>query len=408
MIGPADLRPLVGNDLIDLGASASCPSCGALGLLAFFAAREIPTQSCVLLPDGPTATAYPTGDLVLALCPRCGFITNICFDPAKVDYGQPTEESQAFSPLFTGFARQLAGDLVERYGLKGGKVLEVGSGKGDFLMLMAEMGIGRGIGIDPGFGRPPVGGAGHGSVELIRAFYGEEHTALTGDLVITRHTMEHIAPVGDFFRLLRRSVEGTDGAAIFTEVPDTGRVLRELAFWDVYYEHCSYYTPGSLGRALREAGFTVTDIGFGFGAQYLLAHAVVVGSADPLPIEEPPDEVGEMVLEFATGAARHVEGWRQRIAGLAGGGKRVALWGGGSKAVAFLTTIGLGDEVAAVVDINPYKQGMFLPGTGHEVLAPEALIEIKPDLVVVMNEIYRAEITEQLRVMGLDPEVVSV
>jgi hypothetical protein len=408
VIGPSDLRPLVGDDLIDFGASATCPSCGATGLLAFFSARGIPSQSCVLLPDRSTALAYPTGDLVLGLCPRCGFITNIRFDPEKVDYGQPTEESQAFSPLFTEFARQLADDLVERYGLEGRTVLEVGSGKGDFLMLMAEFGIGRGIGIDPGFGRPPVGDAGHGSVELIRAFYGEVHTGLTGDLVITRHTMEHIAPVGDFFRLLRRSVEATDGATMFTEVPDTGRVLRELAFWDIYYEHCSYYTPGSLGRALREAGFTVTDIGLGFGDQYLLAHSVVGEAADPLPIEESPDEVGEMVLEFAAGAARHVAGWRQRLEGLAEGGKQVALWGGGSKAVAFLTTIGLDDEVAAVVDINPYKQGMFLPGTGHEVLAPETLTEIRPDLVVVMNQIYRAEITKQLTELGIAPEVVPV
>jgi hypothetical protein len=408
VIGRSDLRPLVGDDLIDLGASASCPSCGATGLLAFFAARGIPTQSCVLLPDRSAAVAYPTGDLVLGLCSRCGFITNVCFDPEEVDYGQPTEESQAFSPLFTEFARQLAHDLVERYGLEGRSVLEVGSGKGDFLMLLAELGIGRGIGIDPGFGRPPVGEVGDGSVVLIRAFYGEEHTGLTGDLVITRHTMEHIAPVGDFFRLLRRSVEATEGAVMFTEVPDTGRVLRELAFWDIYYEHCSYYTPGSLGRALREAGFTVTDLGLGFGDQYLLAHAIVGGSADPLPIEESPDEVGDMVLEFATGATQHIEGWRERLEGAAEGGKRVAIWGGGSKAVAFLTTIGVGDEVAAVVDINPYKQGMFLPGTGHEVLAPEMLIEIKPDLVVVMNQIYQAEITKQLTEMALVPEVVSV
>ncbi|HEX2369486.1 MAG TPA: methyltransferase, partial [Acidimicrobiia bacterium] len=102
------------------------------------------------------------------------------------------------------------------------------------------------------------------------------------------------------------------------------------------------------------------------------------------------------------------EGWRERLEGAAEGGKRVAIWGGGSKAVAFLTTIGVGDEVAAVVDINPYKQGMFLPGTGHEVLAPEMLIEIKPDLVVVMNQIYEAEITKQLTEMALVPEVVSV
>ena len=115
-----------------------------------------------------------------------------------------------------------------------------------------------------------------------------------------------------------------------------------------------------------------------------------------------------MVLEFATGATRHIEGWRQRLETSAEGGERVAIWGGGSKAVAFLTTVGVGVVVAAVVDINPYKQGMFLPGTGHEVLAPEILIEIKPDLVVVMNQIYKDEIREQLRGMGVDPEVVSV
>ena len=44
-------------------------------------------------------------------------------------------------------------------------------------------------------------------------------------------------------------------------------------------------------------------------------------------------------------------------------GARVAIWGGGSKGVAFLTTNGLRDEVAQVVDINPHKQGKFLPVT---------------------------------------------
>ena len=127
-----------------------------------------------------------------------------------------------------------------------------------------------------------------------------------------------------------------------------------------------------------------------------------------MPIEESPDEVGEMVLEFATGATRHIEGWRKRLEGAAEGGKRVAIWGGGSKARRFPHHHRPRRQVAAVVDINPYKQGMFLPGTGHEVLAPEILIEIKPDLVVVMNQIYQAEITEQPHRMGLDPEVVSV
>ena len=54
-------------------------------------------------------------------------------------------------------------------------------------------------------------------------------------------------------------------------------------------------------------------------------------------------------------------------------GRSVVLWGGGSKAVSLLTTLGIGREVQAAVDINPYKQGKYMPGIGHRVIAPEAL-----------------------------------
>ena len=67
----------------------------------------------------------------------------------------------------------------------------------------------------------------------------------------------------------------------------------------------------------------------------------------------------------------------------------------------------MGDYVAAAVDINPHKHHCFMPGTGHEVIAPEALAELRPDLVVVMNEIYVEEIRAQLAGMGLHPELVA-
>ena len=54
-------------------------------------------------------------------------------------------------------------------------------------------------------------------------------------------------------------------------------------------------------------------------------------------------------------------------------GKRVAIWGGGSKGVSFCTTDGLGPMLSHVVDINPYKQGKYLPGAGLRVSAPEDL-----------------------------------
>ena len=58
------------------------------------------------------------------------------------------------------------------------------------------------------------------------------------------------------------------------------------------------------------------------------------------------------------------------------------------------------------VDVNPNKHGMFMPGTGHEIIAPERLPEIAPDWVIVLNPAYADEITADIRGMGLRPKVL--
>jgi len=89
-------------------------------------------------------------------------------------------------------------------------------------------------------------------------------------------------------------------------------------------------------------------------------------------------------------------------------GRGVVLWGGGSKAVSFLTTLGLDSEVEAAVDINPFKQGKFVPGSGHPIIAPEDLPGLDPGLVIVMNPIYVEEVSLQLASLGLSPQVTAV
>jgi hypothetical protein len=90
------------------------------------------------------------------------------------------------------------------------------------------------------------------------------------------------------------------------------------------------------------------------------------------------------------------------------GGKKVVLWGSGSKAVSYLTTLGVTDQLQYVVDINPHKHGKFLAGSGHEIVSPEFLVEYQPDAVIVMNPIYLEEIRSDMRRMGLEPETWAV
>ncbi|HVR78110.1 MAG TPA: class I SAM-dependent methyltransferase [Acidimicrobiia bacterium] len=390
---------------LEEAAAGMCGACGAIGLSAFYEVSSIPTQSCVLLDSQAEAREYPKGDLLLAFCSQCGFIQNVRFAPSLVDYSLPTEESQAFSPRFQAFAKELAADLLQRYDLTGRSVLEVGCGKGDFMDLLAAGGIGSGIGIDPGF--LPRREQDGGRVRFVRDHYDQRHVDWTADLVVTRHLLEHVPKPGEFIGWLAKSTRATSGAALFTEVPDVSRVLREGAFWDVYYEHCSYFTPGSLSRALRSAGLDVEGLRSGFDDQYILTDARPGSGNTPHPGEETVASTADLVAGFARSAMTARAQWRNRIEEVIADGVPVCLWGGGSKAVAFLTTLGLDLDVT-VVDINPHKQGKWLPGTAIRVQTPEDLRATPPGLVIPMNPVYREEIRSHLQRMGLQPAIEVV
>jgi hypothetical protein len=194
-------------------------------------------------------------------------------------------------------------------------------------------------------------------------------------------------------------------------VPDVGRILRETAFWDVFYEHVTYFTPGSLARAFRAAGLHPTNLELEFDDQYVLLTAVPDDqaiAADALALEEPVT----VTMAEADGFVRELgvmrDSWAGRLRERRAQGERCVIWGAGSKGVGFLSTLEFSDEVACAVDVNPAKHGMFMPGTGHEIVAPAQLREIRPSLVVVMNPVYVDEIRHDLGQLGVDAIVESV
>lgn len=389
----------------ELARSTVCAACERYTLTAFYDGGAVPAHSCVLLPDAGSAGGYPMGRMVLAVCHNCGFVQNVAFDVDLIDYGQDCEESQAFSPAFNQFANGLAKRLVDDLALRGKRVLEVGCGKGDFLALLAEHGDVVGVGIDPGYRE---GRQDHPGLSFIVDTFDERQTHLTGDLIATRHTLEHVPDVARFTRHLAASMARTPGASLFIEVPDAVRVLRDGAFWDVYHEHCSYFSLGSLGRMMRHAGVPPSALEPAFQDQYLLAWSKPGTDPAPLAVEEPVDEMVALCTRYAETVDGVIRHWRSTIADAARDGRRPVLWGGGSKAIAFIAALGIDDAIAGVVDINPHKQNKFLAGSGLEVVAPERLREIDPGLVVVMNPIYVEEIGRSIAALGLTPEIDAV
>ncbi|RDI74846.1 Methyltransferase domain [Gaiella occulta] len=396
-------------DEVATDPAATCPACGAQGLAIVHEHRGIPVHSCRLMDTREQAETFTRGDLRLGFCAVCGFITNTTYEPEKQSYFVSYEETQGFSPRFRAFMKELAQRWIDGHALAGKDVLEIGCGKAEFLLLMCELGVGHGVGIDPAIVLERIESPAADRVELIRDLYSEKYGHLSGDAVICRHTLEHIHPVADFMRIIRRSLEGRPGTAVLFELPDVRRVLDECAFWDIYYEHCTYFTPGSLARLFRATGFDVTALELDYDDQYILIEAVPgSGQGEPLPLEESPDEVAEAVAGFRRRFESVEERWRAEIGEVRARGGRVVVWGSGSKGVSFLTTLGIQDEIEFVVDINPHKHGKFMPGTGHEIVAPRFLSEYRPELVIAMNPIYLEEIQADLDAMGVSARLLAV
>ena len=384
-------------------ALAACPCCRSDALDVFHEQYSVPVHSCRLVETREEALSFPRGSLRLALCRECGFITNVAYEPSLQDYGLAYEETQGFSPTFQEFARALAVQWIERYDLRGKRILEIGCGKGEFLSLLCELGENNGVGIDPAFVETRLTSTAAERMSFIRDLYDERYEHIEADAIVCRHTIEHIAPVADFLALIRRTVRDRFETAVLFDLPDARRVFREPAFWDVYYEHCSYFTAGSLARLFRRSGFRVVALERAYDDQYLVIEAFPApdDGSRPLSLEESPQELAEDVASFRRSFAETTTRWRDLLGAARADGRRTAIWGAGSKGVSFLTTLAMGDEVAYAVDINPYKQGKFLAGTGHAVVGPAHMTEEPPELVVAMNSIYLREIRAELDARGL-------
>jgi len=389
---------------------SNCPSCGKNTMSIFYEVRGVPVNSVLLLPTRTEALGFPKGDIVLGFCGECGFISNLAFDPTEQEYSARYEATQGYSPTFTAFHKRLAQRLIDKYQLRNKTLIEIGCDKGDFLTMLCELGNNTGIGFDPAYVPDRIPSPARDRMTFIADFYGEKYSRYSADFVCCKMTLEHISTVAEFMKTVRRSIGNRAYTIVFFQIPEVRRVLREVAFWDVYYEHCSYFSKGSLARLFRRAGFDVIGLETEYDDQYLMIEARPGTGSGPLPLpeEDDLDALREDVAYFASTLDTTLARWQRRMKDITSAGRRAVIWGGGSKGVAFLTKLDITNEIQYAVDINPLKTGTFMAGTGQEIVGPEFLRSYRPDLIIVMNPIYIPEISAELTRLGVSAEILPI
>ncbi|WP_233851765.1 class I SAM-dependent methyltransferase [Paraburkholderia sp. HD33-4] len=344
-----------------------------------YSASELPVFQNRMYATAEEARNCPLGDVRLVEDLSTGLVYNAAFRPELVVYDQHYQNEQAVSAQFRAHLEQVAAIVERRLGRHA--LIEVACGKGFFLEMLAQRGC-EITGFDPAY---------EGSNPSIEKRYFAPGAGVTGRGLILRHVLEHVVDPLAFLAQLREANQGE--GTIYIEVPCFEWICEQGAWFDVFYEHVNYFRPVDFLRMFD----VVHESGHLFGGQYIYV------VADLRSLRMPAYDENQRVRLPATFGARERH--------MHADANQAVIWGGASKGVIFaLQRMRSGAPIHTVVDINPAKQGKYLPATGLRVESPD---EVLPRLsggttIYVMNSNYLDEIRVQagptFQYIGIDHE----
>lgn len=318
-------------------------------------------------------------------------VENDLFDAAVIKYDENYQNSVVLSATFRTYLQSVVRIISRRYGTAT-KIVEVGCGKGDFVAQLEASGFLDVTGYDETY---------EGTNPRIERRYLTAQDRIDAELVILRHTLEHVAEPHEFLRMLQRANAGR--GAIFIEVPDFDWILRNNAFFDMAYEHVNYFTPQALENLFDGE---VLEKGKLFDEQYMYLIANLRDLSTDYGTEYGKKDNWRYVA-FEELFPKLIETVRAIEAKIAD--KRyVFIWGGAGKAGTFchhLKTLSptIMRKLKFAVDINPKKVGKYLPSSLVRIASTDEFFAVAgtEDLLLIANPIYRDEIGQELSNHGL-------
>ncbi|WP_460713879.1 methyltransferase domain-containing protein [Nocardioides dilutus] len=315
----------------------------------------------------------------------------------------------SYSDSWVAHAKRYVDQAVARLGLgQDSFVVEVASNDGYLLQHVRDLGIAC-LGIEPAANIAEVAQA--KGIETVCDFLGQATgTAVAGDhgkadLVVANNVFAHVPHIVDFARGLRALVK--DDGTVTIEIPHLLRLIEDRLYDTIYHEHYSYLSLLTTRRVLAEAGLAVVDVeqlpthGGSLRTWSMPTEHATAPSARVAEVLDDERAAGLDTVEGHAGFASAVSAARDDLVefliGARRDGRTVAGYGAPGKGNTLLNHAGIrADLLAYTVDRNPYKQGMFLPGTHIPIHAPEKLAETRPDYILVLPWNLREEISVQL------------
>jgi SAM-dependent methyltransferase len=268
---------------------------------------------------------------------------------------------------------------IAQFELTDKKILEIGSGKGEYLELMARSGAtkcsglehasssvafaqARGLDVRPGYLGPDLVNPWPFEFEAFAIF----------------SFMEHWPDLNGSLRALQAMLN--DDARGLIEVPNFEFVVANGLYSEFTTDHIYYFNQQTLRTVLEFNGFEVISIEPIWHDYILSAQVRKRRLLNTTGFITKQQRIVEQLQQFASRFEP----------------KDVVVWGAGHQALAVMSLAKLQKSISHVVDSAPFKQNKYTPGTRLQIKPPESLLHGLPKAIVIMAAAYSDEVAHTI------------
>ena len=384
-----------------------CRHCGASLHRSFLDLGSAPPSNAYLTATALNAPEvwYP---LRLLVCEQCWLVQTEDHAGREALFSADYAYFSSFSSSWLHHAQTYVQTMQQRYGLGPQScVAEVAANDGYLLQYVQQAGI-------PCYGIEPTASTAAAArakgLEIVERFFGTElaQTLVAqgrqADLMAANNVLAHVPDINDFvagFAILLKP----SGVATF-EFPHLLSMVRECQFDTAYHEHYSYLSLGSVQRIFAANGLQVIDVEpLPTHGGSLRVHAQRQGGG-----RIPSSAVAAwLATEHSAGMAdvgfyTHFQSQALRIKHqllsfllqAQKDGRKVGAYGAAAKGNTLLNFAGVRpDLLPYVADLNPAKQGKFMPGSRIPIVSPSELRAHRPDYLLILPWNIAEEIQQQ-------------